>query len=551
MFSISTPSFTAPDLSHGQLMKKIKGKEISKIYIYPDKHYSVYETRDEQKGRVSIVTNDYFYERADKQDVDIVVESYRPEYIPSLTDILPFIFALGLTIMFITSHNVMGNTTNLAIDKTEHTAITFKDVAGIDDVKQEVYEVVEFLKEPDRFYNAGAKVPRGCLLSGQPGTGKTLLAKAIAGEAGVPFIATSASQFVELYVGMGASRIRSLFRQAREIKPCIIFIDEIDAIGKSRSGKFGIVGGNDEREQTLNQILLEMDGFNQNDGIIVIAATNIPEVLDSALVRPGRFDRKIEIELPDLNGRSRILGVHSKNKKLGCGVNLNTIAKATMGFSGADLANVMNEAAIMAARDNRVIISMPDIDDAIEKITIGLKRNIHVSQSMKTLVAYHEAGHALIGSILDGPESVRKVTITPRGKSGGVTIFFPTEPHDIKIVSREYLKHRIMIALGGTVAEEIVLGSDNVTTGASSDLQQVTAIATAMVKDYGFSERLGKIRIDKDSSVVDSEVKRIVDDACIDVFVIITSYRDKLDDIAAALLEYETIDNKKIIEIMS
>ena len=552
MFSISAP-LTAPPLSHGQVMKKIKDHEIAKVRIVPNNSFSFYETKDEMVGQAKIIANDYFFEKADKNDVDVIIED-PPQKLPSPFDIIPILLAASVAFMVIRSQqqgpvqSIIGG--GQSFETVDDTGVTFKNVAGIDEVKEEIYEIVEFLKNPQKFSDAGAKVPRGCLLSGQPGTGKTLLAKAIAGEAGVPFIATSASQFVELFVGMGASRIRSLFRQAREMKPCIIFIDEIDAIGKSRSGKLGVVGGNDEREQTLNQILLEMDGFNENDGIIVLAATNIPEILDSALVRPGRFDRKIEVELPDLDGRARILGVHSRNKQLDCGVDLNVIARATMGFSGADLANIMNEAAIMAARDDRTIIRNKDIDEAIEKTIIGLKRNVKVNDDTKRLVAFHEAGHALLGALLDGPETVRKVTITPRGKTGGVTIFFPSEPQDMQMVSREYLKNRIMIALGGTIAEEIVLGPENVTTGATSDIQQVTAIATSMVKDYGFSETFGKIKVNRDDSDVETEVRLIVDAAYKEAYSLIAAYKDKLDNIANALMEYETLNNKKFIEII-
>jgi len=552
MFSISAP-LTAPPLSHGQVMKKIRNHEIAKVRIIPNNNFSFYETNDEMVGRAKIIANDYFFEKADRNDVDVIIED-PPQQLPSPLDIIPFLLAAVIAFTVIRSQqqgpiqSIVGG--GQAFDTVEDTGVTFKDVAGIDEVKEEIYEIVEFLQKPRKFSDAGAKVPRGCLLSGQPGTGKTLLAKAIAGEAGVPFIATSASQFVELFVGMGASRIRSLFGQARAMKPCIIFIDEIDAIGKSRSGKLGVVGGNDEREQTLNQILLEMDGFNDNDGIIVLGATNIPEILDSALTRPGRFDRKIGVELPDLGGRARILGVHSRNKQLDCGVDLNAVARATMGFSGADLANIMNEAAIMAARGDRTIIQNRDIDEAIEKTVIGLKRSVKVDDKTKHLVAYHEAGHALLGALLDGPETVRKVTITPRGKSGGVTIFFPSEPQDMQMVSREYLKNRIMIALGGTIAEEIVLGPENVTTGATSDIQQVTAIATSMVKDYGFSETFGKIKVNRDDLDVETEVRLIVDVAYKEAYSLITAYKDKLDKIANALMEYETLDNRKFIEIV-
>lgn len=553
MFSIRAP-LTAPALSHGQVIKKMNSHEITRVRVVPGSSVSLYETKDEKVGQAKIITSDYFLEKADKNDVDIILED-PPAHVPSIFDLFPFLMAAILAFFVIRNQQGGGPAAMVgggqSFETTADTGVSFRDVAGIDEVKQEIYEIKEFLQNPKKFLDAGAKVPRGCLLSGQPGTGKTLLAKAIAGEAGVPFIATSASQFVELFVGMGAARIRALFKQAREMKPCIIFIDEIDAIGKSRSGRMGVVGGNDEREQTLNQILLEMDGFNENDGIIVLAATNIPEVLDSALVRPGRFDRKIEVELPDLEGRARILGVHSRNKQLDCGVDLNVVARATMGFSGADLANIMNEAAIMAARDDRFIIRSGDIDEAIEKSILGLKRNTNVSEKTKRLVAYHEAGHALLGALLDSPDTVRKVTITPRGKSGGVTVFFPSEPQDVQMVSREYLRNRIMIALGGTIAEEIVLGPENVTTGATSDIQQVTSIATAMVKEYGFSNTLGKIKITRSDAEVEAEVRAIVDECYKNARSMVSAYRDKLDAIAEALIECETLDSKKFKEIIN
>ena len=510
---------------------------------------SIYETKEGQIGRASIVANDFFIEKAASNDVDIVIdEPPKPGFNPF--ELLPLILALVLSYMIInrpnggSPMNPLGNTFNF--ETTKDIDVTFADVAGIDEAKDELVEIVEFLKNPDRFSSAGATIPRGCLLSGSPGTGKTLLAKAIAGEANVPFIATSASQFVELFVGLGASRIRSLFKQAREAKPCIIFIDEIDAIGKARGGNIAVSGGNDEREQTLNQILLEMDGFKDNEGIIVLGSTNRPEILDSALLRPGRFDRKIAVELPDVKGREKILNVHTKNKQLDCDVKLHDIARVTTGASGAELANIMNEAAIMAARDNRKIIRQGDVEEAIEKTLLGLKRNIRFSDDKKKLVAYHEAGHALVGALVDGVESIQKVSIVPRGNTGGVTIFFPPEDQDNNLVTKEYLRNRILVALGGTVAEETIYGSDNITVGASGDIQQITQIATAMIQNYGF----GTSKIIRDDSDIKAEVDELVDDAYKKTKGMIIAYKDKLELIADALVENETLNSDELREII-
>ena len=394
------------------------------------------------------------------------------------------------------------------------------------------------------------------MLSGPPGTGKTLLAKAIAGEADVPFIACSASQFIELFVGLGASRIRGLFKQARENSPCIIFIDEIDAIAKQRGGAVTAGGGNDEREQTLNQLLTEMDGFEDNSGIILIGATNRPDVIDPALLRPGRFDRKVEVGLPSSQGREDILKVHSSNKLLDSSVSLATIAKVTVGCSGADLQNIMNEAAILAARDDRKCINQSDIDGAYEKITIGLAKKPFTSKDAKKLVAYHEAGHALTGCLVGNFDDIGKVTILPRGGTGGITQFVPdSDSIDLGMYTQEYLNNQLIVALGGRAAEEIVFGKDKITTGASSDLQRVTQIATQMVRSYGFSS-IGPYRIDDNTSLstlskVDGEIQMIVNKSYNTARELIKDNKKLLDTIASELIKRETLDGSDIVALVA
>jgi len=357
------------------------------------------------------------------------------------------------------------------VEMNPDTGVSFDDVAGVDEAKEELTEIVDFLKSPERYTTLGAKIPRGALLIGPPGTGKTLLAKAVAGEAGVPFFSISAAEFIEMFVGVGASRVRDLFDQAKKNAPCIVFIDELDAVGRQRAQGVGM--GNDEREQTINQILTEMDGFEGNKGVIVLAATNIPEVLDQALLRPGRFDRKINVTLPDSKGRTRILNVHAKDKALSKDVRLDEVAKRCMGMSGADLANVMNESAIFSARKGKEIIEETDIYDAIDRIQIGLeKQGADFSDERQKLVSYHEAGHALLGALMEEYDLVNKITIVPRGGAGGVTIFTPNEEAmESGMYSKEYLENRICVALGGRIAEEIINGKDKVTTGASNDFQ--------------------------------------------------------------------------------
>lgn len=439
--------------------------------------------------------------------------------------------------------------------------VSFKDVAGAEEAKQELEEVVEFLKDPGKFTTIGAKIPKGVLLAGPPGTGKTLLAKAVAGEAGVPFFTISGSDFVEMFVGVGASRVRDLFTQAKKNAPCIIFIDEIDAVGRQRGA--GLGGGHDEREQTLNQLLVEMDGFGANEGIITIAATNRPDILDPALLRPGRFDRQVIVGRPDLRGREAILKVHARNKPLADDVDLKTIAKKTPGFTGADLNNLLNEAALLAARLNKKVITMAEVEEASEKVSMGPERRSHiVSQKDRKLTAYHESGHAIVAHLLPHADPVHKVTIIPRGAAGGYTMMLPTEEQNYKTKSQ--LLADIRVALGGRIAEALIL--DEISTGASGDLQSVTNTARAMVTRWGMSDELGPIVFGEQqeqvflgknlghernyseeiAAKIDAEIHRIVEEAYKDVTKLLSDNEKFLHDMANALLEEETIDAKAV-----
>ncbi|WP_427160107.1 ATP-dependent zinc metalloprotease FtsH [Aliinostoc sp. HNIBRCY26] len=445
------------------------------------------------------------------------------------------------------------------------TGVKFDDVAGIEEAKEELQEVVTFLKQPERFTAVGARIPKGVLLIGSPGTGKTLLAKAIAGEAGVPFFSISGSEFVEMFVGVGASRVRDLFKKAKENAPCLIFIDEIDAVGRQRGT--GIGGGNDEREQTLNQLLTEMDGFEGNTGIIIIAATNRPDVLDAALLRPGRFDRQVLVYPPDIKGRLEILQVHARNKKLDPSVSLDVIARRTPGFTGADLANLLNEAAILTARRRKEAITMLEIDDAIDRVVAGMERTPLVDSKNKRLVAYHEVGHALVGTLLKDHDPVQKVTIMPRGQALGLTWFTPNEEQGLK--SRSQIKAEITSTLGGRAAEEIVFGKPEVTNGASSDLQHVTAMARQMVTRFGMSE-LGLLSLENQNNEVflgrdwmnkseyseeiaariDSQVREIVNECYQKAKEILQENRTLLEYLSDLLADQETIDGELFRKIV-
>ncbi|RAI15278.1 MAG: cell division protein FtsH [Candidatus Melainabacteria bacterium] len=445
--------------------------------------------------------------------------------------------------------------------------VTFKDVAGIEEEKQELEEIVDFLKNGEKYIKLGAKIPKGVLLIGVPGTGKTLMAKAVAGEAGVPFFSISGSDFVEMFVGVGASRVRDLFEQAKKHQPCIIFIDEIDAVGRQRGA--GLGGGHDEREQTLNQLLVEMDGFDENTNIIVIAATNRPDILDNALLRPGRFDRQIVINRPDILGREQILQVHAKNKPLDTDVDLKVLAKRTPGFTGADLQNLLNEAALLAARKNRTTITMEDLEDASDKVMAGPeKKSRIISDEEKENTAYHEVGHALLAKLLKHSDPLHKVSIIPRGMALGITMTLPEKDH--LTLRKDQLIDKITMTLGGRVAEEITFGKDAITTGASNDLEKVSEMARKMVTSYGMSEKMGNMTYGKDqehvfmgrdfghtrnfseeiAADIDKEIKRIVDECYNTAKTLLSENKDILDYISKKLLEEETLDEKDFVALM-
>ena len=492
---------------------------------------------------------------------------------PTLFSILiswfPMLLLIGVWIFFMRQMQsgggkAMGFGKSKARLLTENSSrVTFEDVAGIDEAKQELEEIVEFLKDPHKFQRLGGKIPKGCLLVGPPGTGKTLLARAIAGEANVPFFTISGSDFVEMFVGVGASRVRDMFEQGKKNAPCIIFIDEIDAVGRHRGA--GLGGGNDEREQTLNQLLVEMDGFETNEGVILIAATNRPDVLDPALLRPGRFDRQVTVPNPDILGREKILKVHMRQVPLAPDVDPRVIARGTPGFSGADLANLINEAALLAARIGKRVVTMQEFEDAKDKVMMGAeRRSMVMTEDEKKLTAYHEAGHALVGLKVPKYDPLHKVTIIPRGRALGITMSLPER--DRLSYSKLELESKLAVMYGGRVAEELVFGKENVTTGAGNDIQQATSWARRMITEFGFSDKLGRLRYsdneeeiflghsvtrqknvsDKTAALIDEEVRRLIDEAEKTARVILTKDRKELEIIAKALLEYETLTGDEV-----
>ncbi|MDM7326837.1 MAG: ATP-dependent zinc metalloprotease FtsH3 [Thermosynechococcus sp. Uc] len=564
---------------YSEFIQQVESQQIAKVSITPDRSQAQAITQDGTRVLVNLPNDPELLDILTTNNVDIAVlpQSNDGFWFRALSSLL---VPIGLLVLlFFLLRRAQAGPGNQAMNfgksrarvhMEPQTQVTFNDVAGIDQAKLELGEVVEFLKYADRFTEVGAKIPKGVLLVGPPGTGKTLLARAVAGEAGVPFFSISGSEFVEMFVGVGASRVRDLFEQAKANAPCIVFIDEIDAVGRQRGA--GLGGGNDEREQTLNQLLTEMDGFEGNTGIIIIAATNRPDVLDAALLRPGRFDRQVVVDRPDYKGRLDILKVHARGKTLAKDVDLDKIARRTPGFTGADLSNLLNEAAILAARRNLTEISMDEINDAIDRVLAGPEKKDRVmSDRRKKLVAYHEAGHALVGALMPDYDPVQKVSIIPRGRAGGLTWFTPNEDQmDSGLYSRAYLQNQMAVALGGRIAEEIVFGEDEVTTGASNDLQQVARVARQMVTRFGMSDRLGPVALgrqtgnvflgrdimaerdfsEETAATIDDEVRNLVEQAYRRAKEVLVNNRHVLDQIAQVLMEKETIDAEELQSIL-
>ena len=569
---------TNNELTYSELLAKIEAREVTDIEIaYGGESARVKIKNDSNIKNVNIPSVDNLMENLNSsmtENTINVTEADKSFWLIVSDLLLPISSIVLLILMFMLfiggpqsqgkGAMPFGKSKARMVSANDRNKVTFKDVAGIDEEKEELQEIVEFLKNPKKFTDMGARIPKGVLLVGQPGTGKTLLAKAVAGEAGVPFFIISGSDFVEMFVGVGASRVRDLFEEAKRNAPCIVFIDEIDAVGRQRGA--GLGGGHDEREQTLNQMLVEMDGFSANEGVIVLAATNRPDVLDKALLRPGRFDRQIVVPAPDVKAREQILEVHARKKKLADDVDLNIIAKNTSGFTGADLENVLNEAALLAARRDKNEISEREIEDAMVKVTMGPEKKTRVrSDKEKKLVAYHEGGHAVVSRYLKTQDPVHEISIIPRGMAGGYTMYRPTE--DKSFISKTEMLENIVSLLGGRASEELVLG--DISTGASNDIQRATQIAKAMVTKYGMSDRIGTITLGSDNDevfigrdwgheksyseetagVIDEEVKRIIDKAYAEAKEILTEHRDKLDKVAEVLVEKEKITGEEFDEI--
>ncbi|MCT7981987.1 ATP-dependent zinc metalloprotease FtsH3 [Laspinema sp. A4] len=565
---------------YSQFIQEVQNNRIDKVVITSDRSRARVTAQDGKKVVVNLPNDPELLNILTEHRVNIEVSPQGDEgfWFKALSSLFfPVLLLVGLVFLLRRAQNGPGSQamnfgkSKARVQMEPQTQVTFGDVAGIEQAKLELSEVVDFLKNADRFTAVGAKIPKGVLLVGPPGTGKTLLAKAVAGEAGVPFFSISGSEFVEMFVGVGASRVRDLFEQAKSNAPCIVFIDEIDAVGRQRGA--GLGGGNDEREQTLNQLLTEMDGFEGNTGIIIIAATNRPDVLDAALLRPGRFDRQVVVDRPDYAGRREILNVHARGKTLAKDVDLDKIARRTPGFTGADLSNLLNEAAILAARRNLTEISMDEINDAIDRVLAGPEKKDRVmSEKRKTLVAYHEAGHALVGALMPDYDPVQKISIIPRGRAGGLTWFTPSEERmDSGLYSRSYLQNQMAVALGGRIAEEIVFGEEEVTTGASNDLQQVARVARQMVTRFGMSDRLGPVALgrqqgnmflgrdimaerdfsEETAAAIDDEVRNLVEQAYGRAKEVLVSNREVLDELSQLLIEKETVDADELQELLA
>jgi cell division protease FtsH len=543
--------------TYSQFIQGLKDKEFPAVVVRPNKNIAVFQEENGDYGDVQIAQNEQLWQTLMESDADVIVDTSQPI---SITEnvIMFFFFAYAFTIArtLFGSRNEGGmgmpnpfmKSTEFKMDQEVETR--FRDVEGIDAAKDELEEIVDFLKTPEKYFGSGAKIPRGALLAGEPGTGKTLLARAIAGESNVPFIQCSAANFVEMFVGVGAKRVRELFQQARENQPCIVFIDEIDAVGKQRS--VGGMPSNDEREQTINQLLTEMDGFDNETGIVVIAATNRIDILDDALLRPGRFDRKIQVSLPSVQGRKKILGVHARDKKFAANVSLEDIAKQTTGFSGADLANLLNECAIRGVREGDGTITKEIVENVYQRIVVGAKGDVKYSMQKKELVAYHEAGHAIMGILVPDYDVVRKVSIMPRGAAGGVTFFQPSEENaDSPFYTREYMLSQIMVALGGRAAEAIIYGPNRVTTGASSDYAMVYQIAREMVTTYGFGKNNYDYRnlSPQAASDIDIEIDEIVSKCYKDTVLALRDSMYQLERLKEKLIEEEIVDGEWVYEL--
>ena len=574
------PAAATRTLRYSDFVEAVQENQVSRVMIAPDQGTAQIVENDGSRAVVNLAPDKDLLKLLTEHDVDIAVQPTRqanPWQQAAGSLIFPLLLLGGLFFLFRRAQGGGGGNPAMNFGKSKarvqmepSTQVTFGDVAGIEGAKLELTEVVDFLKNPDRFTAVGAKIPKGVLLVGPPGTGKTLLAKAVAGEAGVPFFSISGSEFVEMFVGVGASRVRDLFEQAKKNAPCIVFIDEIDAVGRQRGA--GLGGGNDEREQTLNQLLTEMDGFEGNTGIIIVAATNRPDVLDAALMRPGRFDRQVTVERPDYSGRLQILNVHARGKTLSKDVDLDKVARRTPGFTGADLANLLNEAAILAARRELTEVSNDEISDAIERVMVGPEKKDRImSEKRKRLVAYHEAGHAIVGALMPDYDPVQKISIIPRGQAGGLTFFTPSEERmESGLYSRSYLQNQMAVALGGRVAEEIVYGEDEVTTGASNDLQQVAQVARQMITRFGMSDKIGPVALGRSqggmflgrdiaserdfsedtAATIDDEVSDLVAVAYKRATKVLVDNRAVLDELAEMLVENETVDSQQLQDLL-